>query len=229
MIVSYKWKFIYIRTHKTASKNMEAMLAAHCGEDDIVTPRGPITPDNPAQNFRGWFNPFADLLFEPVRAKTVLRRFRERMRFYNHMTAGQIRRRVGPESWNSFFKFCFERNPWDKVVSHYWYRRRNPRKPPVDTFEEYLESCRCPVDYPLYTIHGELAVDEVGRYENLESDFQRILARIGLPQETLPTRANTQFRTNPKPYREYYDDRTRELVADLFSREIALFGYRFNG
>lgn len=228
MIVSYKWGFIFIRTHKTASKNMEALLATHCEDRDIVSPRGPISPTNPAQNYRGLFNPLADIMDESVNARTVWRRFRERMRFYNHMTAGQIKRRVGKETWDSFFKFCFERNPWDKVVSHYWYRRRNPRKSPVDSFEEYLETCRCPVDFPLYTIGGELALDEVGRYENLDSDFQRILARIGLPPGALPTRANTQFRTDTKPYQDYYDDRTRKLVADLYAREIAMFDYRFD-
>lgn len=227
MIVSYKWRFIYIRTHKTASKNMETALAMHCGDEDIVTPRGPVTPDNPARNYQGLFNPFVDILLESVRPKTVFRRLFRGMRFYNHMTAGQIRRRIGDNTWNEFFKFCFERNPWDKAVSHYWYRKKNPRKPPIGSFEEYVESRRCPVDYPLYTRNGELAVDFVGRYENLESDFHAILDRIGLPLESLPTRANTQFRISPKSYQDYYDDRTRQLVADLYAKEIELFDYRF--
>ena len=229
MIVSYKWRFIYIRTHKTASKNMEALLATCCGDRDIISPRGPITPNSPARNYKGLFNPIADILFESVNARTVIRRFREQMRFYNHMTAGQIKRRIGSETWNEFFKFCFERNPWDKVVSHYWYRKANPRKRPVGSFEEYLESCRCPVDHPLYTIGGELAVDEVGRFENLESDFRRITERIGLPQQKLPRRSNTQFRTSSRSYEDYYNDRTRRLVADLYAKEIEMFGYRFDG
>lgn len=228
MIVSYKWRFIYVRTHKTASKNMETMLAHYCGEHDIVSPRGSTSASSPALNYQGLFNPFADIYLEGVSARTVFRRLAKGMRFYNHMTAGQIKRRIGAETWNDFFKFCFERNPWDKVVSHYWFRKKNPRKAPIGSFEEYLDARKCPVDHPLYTINGELAVDVVGRYESLEADLDKILARIGLPDAALPTERNTQYRTDPKPYQEYYDDRTRELVANLYAKEIELFGYRFD-
>jgi len=35
------------------------------------------------------------------------------------MPAFEIKNRVPAEVWNSYFKFCVERNPWDKVLSHF--------------------------------------------------------------------------------------------------------------
>lgn len=228
MIVSYKWGFIFIRTHKTASKSMEKVLALHCGEDDIISPRGPVDKYGPARNFRGVFNPFADILNEKVSSRSILRRLFRGMRYYNHMSAGQIKRRIGRTTWNSFYKFCFERNPWDKAVSHYWFQMKNPRaRKRIGSFEEYLESGRCQIDYPLYTIDGELAVDRVGRYEDIEKDWEQILSHVGLPAESLSERANAWQRTNSEPYQNYYTDKTRQLVAELYANEIALFGYRF--
>ncbi len=40
-----------------------------------------------------------------------------------HMPAREIKQRIGDEIWNSYFSFCMERNPWDKVTSNYWYKR----------------------------------------------------------------------------------------------------------
>jgi hypothetical protein len=35
------------------------------------------------------------------------------------MPAWLVRLRVPPGIWNGYFKFCVDRNPWDKVLSHF--------------------------------------------------------------------------------------------------------------
>ena len=71
---------------------------------------------------------------------------------------------------------------------------------------------------------GDILVDKVGRYENLEADTNEILDRIGVQCERL-SRINATKHTH---YSEYYTPETRDLVREKWAREIELFGYRFN-
>ena len=65
-------------------------------------------------------------------------------------------------------------------------------------------------------------VDFVGRFENLTADFRSVCQTIGV-SATLPA-----FKRTVLDYRGYYTDRTAELVADRFARDIAKFGYVFD-
>jgi hypothetical protein len=78
----------------------------------------------------------------------------------------------------------------------------------------------------LTNVRGDLAVDLVGRYENLSSDFRHVAERIGLPPKiTLP-----RLQANPRSvhYADYYTAATRDIVATRFAQDIALFSYRFD-
>ena len=95
------------------------------------------------------------------------------------MPASVVRERVGADCWSQLYRFCFERNPWDKAVSMYFWRtRRNDKPPPFETWATKPGSLVSERD--LYTIDGELAVDFVGRYETLADDLGAVLDRVGL-------------------------------------------------
>ena len=38
MIISHKYKFIFLKTTKTAGTSVEISLSRFCGDDDIITP-----------------------------------------------------------------------------------------------------------------------------------------------------------------------------------------------
>jgi len=72
---------------------------------------------------------------------------------------------------------------------------------------------------------GGIAVDFVGRYENLEADFRYVAERIGLPKGiSLP-----RLQANPRSvrYMDYYTAATRDVVATRFAQDIALFSHHF--
>jgi hypothetical protein len=78
----------------------------------------------------------------------------------------------------------------------------------------------------LTNVWGEIAVDFVGRYENLESDFRYVAKRIGLPRGiSLP-----RLQANPRSvrYADYYTAATRDIVATQYAQDIALFSYHFD-
>ena len=86
--------------------------------------------------------------------------------FYEHMPASRVRGYVGDEVWRSYFKFAFDRNPWDRQVSWYLYKTKTKLARP--SFESFMaDRARAFVsNYAIYTINGALAVDYVGHYEN---------------------------------------------------------------
>jgi hypothetical protein len=147
--------------------------------------------------------------------------------YYEHMPAERVRMYVGDETWHRYFKFAFDRNPWDRQVSFYHHRYRNEKSPP--SFASFMhEDARARIDnFDIYSIGGDVAVDFIGRFETLGEDLKIALEHVGLCLCTEMPRAKTNFRPTTLPYRDYYDDDTRAMVARWYAREIELLDYQF--
>jgi sulfotransferase famil protein len=233
MIISHQHKFIFLKTKKTAGTAIEAALSELCGPSDVITPyREESEQDRkglPPQNYR---------IEHPLKPKRPLLRrllmrperyYHPSVGFYEHMPASRVRDYVGEEVWRSYFKFAFDRNPWDRQVSWYLYKTKSKRFRP--SFERFMSSRRRAYvsNYAIYTLDGALAVDFVGRYERLEEDLNAALAKAGVPrcEVKVPHTNVTPDRDETKDYRSYYSSDTKALVADWYQPEIALLGYGF--
>lgn len=234
MILSHRHKFIFIKTSKTAGTSIELALEPVCGPEDVCAglhkhaDQASGREDEygyKARNYCGVFWPKwnAD---QPLRQ---LRRdvydLKHRRKFYNHMSAFEVRARAGHDVFERYFKFCFERNPWDKAVSQYFWEKG--RKGVAEDFASYVRSPRLRSRFDLYTIDGNLAVDFVGRYERLEADYNEAMKRASVKDAPALPRAKSSYRPKYDDYRTLYNDASRKTVADKFAREIALFGYTF--
>lgn len=230
MIISHKHKFIFIKTFKTASSSMEVALSEVLGPEDVITPAEPEL-DRQRSKAKGGQNyrlDHPDVPKIPLWRKLLgrpERYYHPTIGYYEHMPAWRVRRYIGEEIWQSYYKFAFERNPWDRQVSWYHYKTRN--RSPRPTFEAFnSEEKRARVlNWDLYAIDGEVVLDFIGRYETLEADFGAVLSRVGLEGRVALPKVNvTKSRDG---YRKYYDDRSRDMIAAWYAPEIRHFGYTF--
>jgi hypothetical protein len=88
---------------------------------------------------------------------------------------------------------------------------------------------RLPLDAGLYMADETLLVDRVFDYRELDSALRELGSRTGLPVPAVLPGEKTGIARDRKPWPSYYDAESRQRVADLFRREIALMGYRFDG
>jgi cyclopropane fatty-acyl-phospholipid synthase-like methyltransferase len=230
MIISHKNKFIFLKTNKTAGTSIEIALSEFCGPDDIITP---ISMEDEAirrqLGYRGCQN-FSCLPWE-YKIKDIacfLRTGHRKSKYYNHIPAVEIREHIGHKVWDSYFKFCFERNPWDRVVSLYYWEYRTGQRP---DFSDFIRS-NIPLvlkkkGYDLYTIDDKIAVNRIYRFEALPKEYGEIKMQLGLAGKKDLPNAKAHFRKEKKDYWEYYNTEEREIIADLFSDEIKLFNYEF--
>jgi hypothetical protein len=229
MILSHKYKFIFIKTAKTAGTSIEVFLSRLCGPKDIVTPIAPPVEGHQPRNYEGLINQIPEILQRPGKLFSVFRHtITSREKFYNHMPASEVRNRVPAEVWNSYFKFCVERNPWDKVLSHYYMHAT--REGGALSLDEYLARGRFPINYFRYTDRcgRKVIVDRVLRYENLLAELGEVFSQVGIPFDgTLGVAAKSEYRTDRRPYQEVFNDEQRKIVERAFAKEIELHGYRF--
>ena len=121
-----------------------------------------------------------------------------------------------------------ERNPWDKVLSHY--HMNASRKGGALTLDQYLAIGKFPLNYVRYTdpSGNKIIVDRIVRYENLMAELAEVFARLGVPFDgSLGVRAKSEHRTDRRPYQEVFNETQRRIVEEAFAKEIDLHGYRF--
>ncbi len=212
MLISHQAKFVFVHVQKTAGLSIEAVLARN-------------VPD--------------------------LARWHGRHGFAREGAA-----ELGSKRWSEYYSFGFVRNPWERLVSWYAMIDKSRLKLPIwkrfsrapfhrlnwnevyrkaGNFDQFIERCTdiiwdngCfksfafnQIDY-LSDPDGRILVNKIGRFETLSADAADIFSRLGI-EDRLPHRNPS----NHGHYSDWYSDRTRDIVAERFCRDIEAFGYRF--
>jgi len=158
----------------------------------------------------------------------------------SHQTAREMHQRIGENSWNDLFTFSFVRNPWDRMLSIFQYRRVVGEINQMTSYSEYLQLFFRKPDNPESPYHyhgyyyqavdylidefGVIMVDFVGRYEDREKDFEFIREKCNC--HNLGS-LHTQASSSEQSYRSIYTQETQNMVSMICEKDIEAFGYQF--
>ena len=142
-----------------------------------------------------------------------------------HWTLKNYREKV--PDFSNYHSFGFVRNPWARMAA--WYRHILKRRPERKlSFERWIKKPSffgMPIkEEPYFFLDGRFALDSVGRFENLEQDFKRIVYPF-LGDIELPHRFNLGSDRN---YADYYTPELIDIVAKRHQWVITEFRYSFD-
>lgn len=233
MIVSHELGAVFVKTRKTAGTSIELLMSTLCGPDDIITP---VTAEDELlrreMGGRGPQNHLAPAPFYTLRARQVASVLFKRKswptRFYNHLPARNAIRYLSLGEWGAYFTFTVERNPWDRIVSQYYWQAGAEK---VVDFSTYLHNAprHLLTNFDLYSEDGHIIVDRVLRYERLAEELAevwRILGVTSIAPQDLPN-AKSGLRPIHSSPGSLYSAADAELVRRVCCREIEAFGYTF--
>ena len=155
------------------------------------------------------------------------------------------------KKYNGYFKFAFVRNPWDRLVSCYFdkvvgsrsmsnnrvikngeykaFKQQYKRDFKTMTFPEFAEMVS-QLDEESSNGHFRsqytyLHVDEldfIGRFENLQNDLSKLKQRFNISVEE-----KHLLKSSHKNYKQYYDKKLKNMIANRYKKDIDLFKYTF--
>jgi hypothetical protein len=209
-IISFSQNFIFIKTRKTASTSLEVHFADECTGRDIITP---IYPENPMHKPRNYLGQNGAVMF------------------YNHMTATQVRYRC-PDSFQNCYKFCFERHPVDKCLSHFAMLLNSPfhrGEGNPASWEDYLERGQFPIDTDLYTDEeGKLIIDKIYKYEEIIEAIADITVKTGIRNRRLTVREKSGFRYDVPTFAEIVERSDHcDVIWKAFESTLRFVDYSY--
>ncbi len=209
MIISHTNKFIFFKALKTASTSTEVFFEKFCDKkEDIIG----------LKHYE--LNKFSSR----TEAMRTLNN-----KFWNHIPPLLIKKQMGQYDWETYFKFGNIRNPWDRMVSSYFFKRDTKERIPYEMpFEVYVkrDDLHHPISlYKYYNIDNQQEEYKYIRYEHLQEDVLNICNMLKLkPSHNL----RYMNKTNRNPdYRVYYNKETKKIVEQKYEEDIRFFNYKY--
>jgi len=211
MIISHEYKFIFVHAIRTGGTSIEKVLAlygVHYG--------GHIKFYQIKEQFEGFYN-----------------------KKYNKELIPKIDL-TNAVNFEDYFKFVFVRNIYDWMISIYHYNSKTVptqyRLSLYDAIHSWLNKPATPplLGYPFsqhkFDRHrfvldkdGSFIPDFIGRFENLQDDFNTICKYIGIPQTVLPKLNSVARQPNIK-----FDKPLQGLVEQYWDFDIEKIGNVYN-
>lgn len=246
-IISFSYKYVFLKTRKVAGTSVEAVLRHFTGPDDIVpavTPRDEFWSLLEGQFSRNYLKDpaqeqhYTDLVSKKEYEAAADFLKSEKKLASSHMGYKKIKNIISRKGLNidDFFVFTIERHPYSWMLSKVLYsneRYNLGKSSSLDISKDEInrrmqnflgkENARELINWPMYTIDNEIKVDKVIRYENLREELDSVLKGIGIEQKyKIP-----ELKTNSRHLDAFdiLDFETKSAALDTFKEVFESFGY----
>lgn len=152
-----------------------------------------------------------------------------------HITASMLREHKEVKNYfKDYFKFSFVRNPYDKILSEFFWRNKIKLIKPQNYSREYFSTWLNEVymqredhyisQYSYLFGSGETClVDYVAKFENFENELNYIKDRLGFKiNKKIPVINKNEIAFD----KNYYLTVNNKLkISELYKRDFEVFGY----
>jgi hypothetical protein len=266
MIISHKYKFIFLHVPKTGGSSVNTFFSQYIGDDDILNGWNHSLRKSIPYN-RKVLKMINNKFGLKMISKAINLRLKDHKIFERpiieyafreilkkkigttsmHATAKQIKKFDG-KAWDTYFKFAFVRNPYTHAISDWMFDEKNwsiteentnidKRKFTKKNFVKYLKNLKKEMRNKksyyysmrpfsnIYTINDKIAVDYIGKFENLKKDVDKIHKILKLPKKkfNLPHAKKNKS----KNYLKFYNNESKRLVEEIWQKEFEFFKYNF--
>ncbi len=154
------------------------------------------------------------------------------------------------KKYNQYYRFSFVRNPWERMVSAFFFLKQGGRNvsdkkwgetvlKDVDSFEDFVLLMKenkqfkktvlkkdhfIPQYVFLENLSNKIDIDFIGKVENLQDDFKLLCKQLNIKETSLPHVNKSKH----EQYAKYYSKKTKDIVASIYKKDISLFSYGFN-
>ena len=273
MIISDKYKFIFLHVPKTGGSSISAFLNQFLGKNDLQLKWSDALIDRIPYNDRVYKElnnkQGYNLIIEAFKKRAVDKRILDKpvieLAFKNiiskklgsnsiHAKAEHIKKYVKENKWKNYFKFCFIRNPYTHAVSSFlWDESRFQYNKYKETYLHKKDLTRRKFNLHLrkilknnliktndvsdrsflfpgsqiYTIKNKIAVDYIGKFENLDKELKKISKIIGLPKPKFKIRHFNKKNDLSIDKIGFFDEENKKLVRKIWKKEFEIFDYKF--
>lgn len=225
MIISHKYRFIFIRPVKVAGSSVQLSMGCSVGKYDTIS-RSYRKPHNNG-------DVGCDYFYENLNNNNLI--------CGCHRGVKKIIKDFGKYYFDNYKKVSIVRNPWDVGVSFFWFSIRDKIKNHNLTFDDFNickkefnkfilyrrnKKSRMFKSGDFYFLDGKCVIDYVLKFENLENDYRDFCSEIGI-EYIKPPRAKGGLRLLKNHYSEYYDEEAKKLIEEKNRKIIDFFGYKF--
>lgn len=224
MIISFSKKFIFLKNMKVGGSSVEFYLSQFCNQDDIITP---LLKDEEKLKKKYGLPSAQNIKLKQFslgsRSLRKLSFFKEKI-IFDHATIDQILKTNLKNKIKNFFIFSFIRNPFDWIVSYFWWHLSYEKKINVSKlnkisdkiisikFKSFLKEKSSDFFIKAESIFKTKKANvRLFKYENFNSNIDFIKKKLNLKKEKIKIN-NINFKKLKIKKVIKIDNQDRELI-----------------
>lgn len=155
---------------------------------------------------------------------------------FDHSTAVYLKSHIEDERWNNFYKFTLVRNPYERLVSEFFWKKKDSDKRIIDCsnieFPDFIKFLYQNFDKILCNTHAEkshfirqidflLPEVEIFDLQNIDFLINKLMEKYNLNKPE-----NIFNKTKHEHFDYYYDHSTKKMVYDMYYPDFEFLKYK---